>query len=75
MPGEGEESEDEDNLDLEPYQHRVAPSGGQSTMTATFTEPGEYTLRVRADNWSAHDSSPGDQCCWTNGYVNVKVTR
>ena len=73
MPGEGGESEDEDKL--EPYQHRVAPSGGQSTMTATFSEPGEYALRVRADNWSAHDSSAGDQCCWTNGYVNVRVTR
>ena len=20
------------------------------------------------------DSSAGDQCCWTNGYVNVTVT-
>jgi len=73
MPGQSEESEDGDNL--EPYQHRVAPSGGQSTMTATFSEPGEYTLRVRADNWSAHDSASADQCCWTNGYVNVTVTR
>ena len=73
MPGESEESEDGDNL--EPYQHRVAPSGGQSTMTATFSEPGEYALRVRADNWSAHDSTSADQCCWTNGYVNVTVTR
>ena len=75
MPGagEGEESEDEDRL--EPYQNRVTPSGGQSTVTATFSEPGDYVLRVRADNWSAHDSSAGDQCCWTNGYVNVSVTR
>ena len=73
MPDEGGESEDEDRL--EPYQDRVAPSGGQSNVTATFSEPGDYVLRVRADNWSAHDSSAGDQCCWTNGYVNVRVAR
>ena len=73
MPGAEGDTEDEDNLEL--YQHRVAPSRGQAIMTATFTEPGEYVLRVRADSWSAHDSSAGDQCCWTNGYVNVRVTR
>lgn len=59
---------------LEPYQHRVAPEGGPAGVTAVFSEPGEYVLRVRADNWSAHDSTSADQCCWTNGYVRVKVT-
>lgn len=73
MPaGGGEETQ----VDLTPYQDRVAPSGGQSTMRATFGAPGAYVLRVRADNWTgSHDSSAGNQCCWTNGYVKVTVTR
>jgi len=29
---------------------------------------------VRVDNWDANDSTGGDQCCWTNGYVRVRVT-
>ena len=47
---------------------------GQATTTVTFSEPGEYVLRVRADNFNPVDSTPGDQCCWTNGYVAVTVS-
>ena len=47
---------------------------GEATTTATFSEAGEYVLRVRVDNWTANDSSSGDQCCWTNGYVPVSVS-
>ena len=51
------------------------PEGhGVATVNATFSEPGEYVLRAQVDNWSAPDSSSGDQCCWTNGYVRVTVT-
>ena len=46
---------------------------GQASTTATFSEPGQYVLRVRADNFNPVDSTPGDQCCWTNGYVRVTV--
>ena len=50
------------------------PTGeGTARVVATFSEPGEYVLRARADNWSAPDSSSGNQCCWTNGYVRVSV--
>jgi hypothetical protein len=50
------------------------PSGeGTARVVVTFSEPGEYVLRARADNWSAPDSSSGNQCCWTNGYVRVTV--
>jgi len=55
----------------------VGPLVGSSedswATMATFTEPGDYVLRVRADNWTARDSSAGNQCCWTNGYVRVSV--
>lgn len=49
---------------------------GQAVTTAHFNEPGEYVLRLLA--WD--DSGPqlrtmavGFQCCWTNGYVDVRV--
>ena len=48
---------------------------GVARVIATFSEAGEYTLRARVDNWRASDSSAVDQCCWTNGYIRVSVTR
>jgi hypothetical protein len=46
---------------------------GSSSSTATFSQAGAYTLRVRVDNFGRPDTSPGNQCCWTNGYVRVTV--
>jgi hypothetical protein len=46
---------------------------GSTTSTMTFTRPGTYVLRVRADNFGRPDTSAGNQCCWTNGYVRVTV--
>ena len=48
---------------------------GQSTTMATFKEPGEYMIRVKADTFGYSDASAGNQCCWTNGYQRVTVTR
>ncbi|MEX2581677.1 MAG: hypothetical protein WD766_00250 [Gemmatimonadota bacterium] len=47
---------------------------GDASTTATFTEAGEYLIRVRADNFGAGDSRPSNQCCWSNAYVPVTVT-
>ena len=47
---------------------------GRATTSVTFPEPGDYVLRVRADNFNPVDSTPADQCCWTNGYVAVTVS-
>lgn len=45
-----------------------------SAATAiTFTQPGTYMLRVRVDNFGRPDTSAGNQCCWTNGYIRVTV--
>jgi hypothetical protein len=52
----------------------IAELSGTATTSVTFTQPGEYVVRVRVDNFGHVDSSPGDQCCWTNGYVRVTVT-
>ena len=46
---------------------------GTASTTATFDQAGTYVLRVRADNFGRVDTSPGNQCCWTNGYIRVEV--
>ncbi len=45
---------------------------GKTTTTATFSEAGEYLLRVVANDWSG-DGGRGFQCCWTNGQARVSV--
>ena len=52
----------------------VAETEGSVTTTATFDQPGEYVIRVRADSFGRIDSSAGNQCCWTNGYLKITVT-
>ena len=47
---------------------------GTATTSATFGQPGEYVIRVRADNFGRLDTSPGNQCCWTNGFAKVTVS-
>ncbi len=51
-----------------------APFNGKATVTATFSEPGDYILRVVANDWSG-DGGRGFQCCWTNAMVKVSVKR
>jgi len=49
---------------------------GKAVTTATFSEPGEYVLRVLAWDDSGGQSAimaGGFFCCWTNGYVTVQV--
>jgi hypothetical protein len=60
---------------FDPPQSGIPELKGQATTTITFAQPGEYVLRVRGDNFGRFDTSPGNQCCWTNGYVRVTVTR
>ena len=43
----------------------------QLQTEATFSEPGEYMLRVTA---LESPSSLVQHCCWTNGYLKVTVT-
>ncbi|WP_419161530.1 hypothetical protein [Candidatus Palauibacter sp.] len=61
-------------VSFEPWQITIAGGTGEATTAAVFSEPGEYVLRARVDNWNANDSTGGDQCCWTNAYVRVTVT-
>lgn len=57
-----------------PPRTPIAELQGTATTSAVFKQPGEYVIRVRVDNFGRVDTSPGNQCCWTNGYVRVTVT-
>jgi hypothetical protein len=46
---------------------------GSASSSATFTQAGSYVIRVRADNFGRPDTSAGNQCCWTNGFIKVTV--
>ena len=43
-----------------------------AVTTASFSAPGEYVLRVLANDYSGPGGG-GSQCCWTNGYARVAV--
>ena len=47
---------------------------GMATTTATFDAPGRYVLRIRANDSSVSGAGHA-QCCWTNGFVVVTVTK
>lgn len=51
---------------------RVAPEDGKVSTSAAFTVPGEYIVRVQAND-SSGDGGGGFQCCWTNAHVKVTV--
>ena len=57
---------------FEPATGRIAAAGGQATSNATFGAPGEYVVRVRAND-SAVAGAGHAQCCWTNGFLKVTV--
>ena len=59
---------------FEPASPKVG-TDALATTTATFSEPGEYVLRVRANDASGVVGAGHAQCCWSNGFVKVTVTR
>ena len=57
----------------ERFEVEGAPEGEVQLQTlATFSEPGDYVLRVTAIENLA---SLVQHCCWTNGYLHVTVTQ
>ena len=62
------------DVSFEPQSGRVRATGEEMTTVATFSEPGEYVLRVLATD-GGMASAGHSQCCWTHGFVNVTVTR
>lgn len=51
----------------------VPTQGAEISANVTFSEPGEYMLRVQANDESG-EGGGGFQCCWTNAYVKATVT-
>jgi hypothetical protein len=45
---------------------------GKATTEATFSDPGEYILRMVANDWTG-EGGRGFQCCWSNAQVKVSV--
>jgi len=50
----------------------INKADGKAATTATFSAPGEYVLRVQAND-SSGDGGTGFQCCWTNALIKVTV--
>jgi hypothetical protein len=45
---------------------------GAAATAAMFSAPGEYTLRLQAND-ATGDGGGGFQCCWTTAHVKVTV--
>jgi hypothetical protein len=60
--------------EITPGQVQVEGGSGIAKVMATFSEPGEYMIHTKVDNFRSPDSSNGDQCCWTNIVQKVTVT-
>lgn len=58
---------------FDPPSARVDVTGGQATTHATFSAPGDYIVRVRANDASGVAGAGHAQCCWTNGFLKVAV--
>lgn len=50
----------------------ASTQGEMVSTTATFSAPGDYLIRVQANDESG-EGGGGFQCCWTNTYVKVTV--
>ncbi len=53
-------------------QPKVDKADGRATTTATFSLPGDYTIRAQANDVSG-EGGGGFQCCWTSAQVKVLV--
>jgi hypothetical protein len=57
---------------IDPANPKVDAATRQGLATATFSAPGEYILRLQAND-STGEGGGGFQCCWTNTHVRVTV--
>jgi hypothetical protein len=60
------------NVKFDKARIPVNKQGDKISGAATFDAPGDYLLRVQANDESG-EGGAGFQCCWTNTYVKVSV--
>ena len=48
------------------------PYAGKSSVSAIFSEPGEYILHVVGNDYSGPGGA-GEVCCWTTAMLKVTV--
>lgn len=60
------------NVTFDPPTPARDEKTGHASTTAAFSAPGEYILRVQAND-ATGDGGGGFQCCWTNAHVKVTV--
>ena len=58
---------------FENAEPEVSKEDGTAMTTATFSEPGDYVLRLQANDNSGNGGG-GSQCCWTNAHVQVTIS-
>ena len=71
------------NVSFSEAAHKVDYQGGTATTMVTFSEPGNYLLRVHAADASGQHQEGEEelamsgyaQCCWTIGFIPVTVNR
>jgi hypothetical protein len=49
------------------------PFSAMGTVSARFSQAGEYVLHLLATDFSGEGGN-GEVCCWTNAFVKVTVT-
>jgi hypothetical protein len=57
---------------FEPVRAAAPVQGAKLTSSATFDAPGDYIIRVQANDESG-EGGGGFQCCWTNAHVKISV--
>jgi hypothetical protein len=63
------------SVTFKPPSARIPAAGGSAPTEAVFGEPGAYVLRVRANDASGVSGAGHAQCCWSNGFVTVTVSK
>ena len=51
----------------------IPNAGGLTATRAAFSRPGTYVVHARVTDDSGVTAAGNEQCCWTNGYLEVEV--
>ena len=63
------------NVSFSEPEAKIPAAGGQVTTEVSFSEPGDYMLRARITDVSGPAVAGHAQCCWTNSFIKVSVSK